>query len=403
MPTPLGYPGLFLFLGVLTCHLVCACNHSPLYPIKNNTVLAINDNTYGVRNVSYWVTDDGLAVIDGDVIYGTVQDLLAHSLTANPPNVTRRAHSIFRTANPWAGATITYKFDSDCTENTLGVGAIVDGAIANWKATAPYLTFKKVPNSGVGENGVLMIVAPSCGGCSSPIGFYNSPMTLYLQQMCPTTPGSCGVAEATHEFGHALGKLVLTYMKFLYLFRTGLYHEHQRFDREKFVHYRCENLDPTCPPKTVFPAGKTCCSTGIPAGCCSLASNFDILSGPTFDAAGSYDVNSIMQYQASGFALTGKDTLTPVVPGIMIPVSNPSAIDSTDSTRICKIYASNCPKAQVCMAAHCPSKCVPVRRCNKPSLCNSRHRAPCCSGPVTAAQCARARAACTAKGCDFLK
>lgn len=403
MQTPLGSLDIFLFLGLLTFHLVCACNNSPLYPNKNSTVLAINDDTYGTRNVSYWVTDNGLAVIDGDVIYGTVEDLLAHNLTANPPNITRRAHSIFRTANPWNGATITYKFDSDCTENAFGVGAIVNGAIANWKATAPYLTFKKVPNSGVGENGVLMIKAPSCGGCNSPIGFFNLPMTLNLQQMCPTSPGSCGVAEATHEFGHALGKLMLAHLSFPYLFRTGLFHEHQRFDREKFVHYNCENLDPACPAKTVMPAGKMCCSTGIPAGCCGNAANFNILSGPTFDAAGNYDIHSIMEYRANGFALPGKDTLTPVAPGIVIPVDNPSAIDSTDSTRICKIYKSICPRARACMAASCPSNCVPVPRCNKPGLCGNPGRAPPCCFPVTHTECAQKISACRARGCDFLR
>ena len=208
--------------------------------------------------------------------------------------------------------------------------------------------------------------------------------------------------------GMPLVSLMLAYLSFLYLFRTrtGLYHEHQRFDREKYVHYSCENLDPACPSGTVMPAGKTCCSasTGIPATCCGYAGNFNILSGPTFDAAGTYDVHSIMQYRANGFALPGTNTLTPVAPGITIPVSNPSAIDSTDATRICKIYASSCPRARECVAANCPSKCVPVPRCNKPSLCdNPANSPPCCDGPVTAADCAREREACTAKGCDFLK
>ena len=42
---------------------------SPIYANKNTTSILIRDSVYGTRNVSYWVTDDRLAIIDGDVIY----------------------------------------------------------------------------------------------------------------------------------------------------------------------------------------------------------------------------------------------------------------------------------------------------------------------------------------------
>ncbi|KDR69172.1 hypothetical protein GALMADRAFT_923492 [Galerina marginata CBS 339.88] len=355
---------------------------SPIYPNKTTAVLEISDNFYGVRNVSYWVTDDGLAVIDGDVIYGTLEDLVAHNHTGQPPtNMTRRAHSIFRNENPWASATITYNFNSAATQRLLG--SIVSGAIANWKATAPYLDFKQVANSATGQNGVLTIKAPSCGGgCNSPIGFFNSPMTMNLQQNCPGS-GTCGIVQATHEFGHAL----------------GLIHEHQRPDREKLVHYNCANLTPTC---NNMPAGKTCCSSGIPAGCCTLASNFNVLSGFEDDATGAYDIKSIMQYVASAFALPGTNTLTSNAPGVVVPVSAPNAITTTDSNRMCKIYSGQCAKARSCTLSGCPSKCVPVKRCNKIGICGQRPPPPCCF-PVSVQTCNSKRAACTKKGCDFLK
>jgi len=371
---------------------------SPIYVNKNTTLILINDPVYGTRNVSYWATDDGLAIIDGDVIYGRLDDLLSRSLTG-PQDVSKRAHSVYA-PNTWPSATVTYKFDSATTESTLS--AIVNGAIANWIAKAPYLTFTKVANSAVGENGVVMIQAPACGGCNSAIGFANVPLTMNLQQTCPTAPGSCGVAEATHEFGHLLGEftffpfLIFSMVPYLRIYCAGLYHEHQRFDRESFVHYHCENLNPACPAGAIMPVGKTCCDSGIPSGCCGTAGNFVILSGPSFDASGAYDVNSIMQYRASSFAIPGKDTLIPAVPGIVIPSINPSAIDSMDADRICKLYSAKCPLAISCHNAQCPSTCKPVKGCNKRNLCNDP---PCCE-PVS---CTHEWQICSKKGCDFLK
>jgi hypothetical protein len=186
---------------------------SPIYANKNTTLILIKDSVYGTRNVSYWATDSGLAIIDGDVVYGTLENLLSHSVTG-PRNTSKRAHSVTG-AQAWPSATVTYKFDSAATETVLG--AIVNGAIANWLAVAPYLTFTKVANTAVGQNGVVTIVGPDCSGCNSAIGFSNIPLVMNLQQACPADPtsGSCTVVEATHEFGHLLGEF--TFLPFLLL------------------------------------------------------------------------------------------------------------------------------------------------------------------------------------------
>ncbi|KDR67385.1 hypothetical protein GALMADRAFT_283563 [Galerina marginata CBS 339.88] len=355
----------------------------PLYSTKHTTFLPIQDHIYGARNVSYWVTDDGLAIIDGDVIYGPVNDLVSRGLTGQN-SISQREHSVFAGVKTWPSATITYKFDSDTTESILS--GVVNGAIANWKAASPYLTFTKVANSAVGQNGVAMIKAPACGGCNSAIGFTNAPLNMNLQQTCTTSPGGCGVAEATHEFGHLL----------------GLCHEHQRADRERFVHYNCANLDPACPAGTSMPAGKTSCDTGLPSGCCGNAGNFNVLSGSAFDSSGGYDIHSIMQYRADGFARPGTNTLTPVAPGIVVPSTNPSVIDSTDANRICKLYTAKCPKAISCRSARCPSTCRPVPICNKPSLCEDPVNSPPCCEPIDEATCQHERDLCSQRGCDFL-
>lgn len=207
---PSGVLFLSLFLGLSTPWFASAADPidnttSPIYPRKNTTLILIKDPIYGTRNVSYWVTDDKLAIIDGDVIYGSVDDLLSHSLP-DPLAILKRTHSI--RANTWPSATITYKFDSDATQTALG--SIVNTAIDNWKKVAPYLKFTKVPlNSAVGQNGVVTIKAPACGGCNSAVGFVNAPMTMRLQVSCTSAPGKCGILEATHEFGHLLGEFTL--------------------------------------------------------------------------------------------------------------------------------------------------------------------------------------------------
>jgi len=183
---------------------------------------------------------------------------------------------------------------------------------------------------------------------------------------------------------------------------AGLYHEHQRSDRESFIHYECRNPDPQCPAGTTMPIGKTCCDSGIPSGCCSKAGHFNVLLGPSFDASGGYDVHSIMQYRANAFAKPRTNTLTPAAPGIVIPSTNPSAIDSTDAGRICRLYSARCMLFRSCQDAGCPSTCQPVKPCNKPSLCNNPIDSvdpPCCH-PVSPEICERERRRCSTMGCD---
>ena len=72
-------------------------DYSPIYPVHKTLIeVTINDDLYGTRDVSYFVTSNGLAVIDGDVVYGSIQDLTAHTIK----------NSI---------AVINYKYDSDAT------------------------------------------------------------------------------------------------------------------------------------------------------------------------------------------------------------------------------------------------------------------------------------------------
>jgi len=170
--------------------------------LGNHNLLQIRDSIYGTRNVSYFVVN-GLAIIDGDVIYGSVNQLRLQDIRRSPQIKENRALSV-NSNSAWPSATITYRYESDTTATVLI--PIVNAAIARWKVSAPYLTFNRLlPNSNVEANGAAIIRATQCGGCNSHIGFANAPRVMNLQQSCPSNPGSCGVNEATHEFGHLLG------------------------------------------------------------------------------------------------------------------------------------------------------------------------------------------------------
>ena len=172
--------------------------------------ITIRDNLYGTRNVSYFTTIHGLAVIDGDVVYGTVEDLLSKDVQRLSSNdqihpLSGRAFSAF-SPEAWPNGVINYQFDSE--EGASQMGAIVDGAIARWQESAPYLTFNQVlPSGNVTAPGVLSIRVAVCGDCGATLGYNEEdPRFMLLEPSCPSTPLShCNVSDVTHELGHVLG------------------------------------------------------------------------------------------------------------------------------------------------------------------------------------------------------
>jgi hypothetical protein len=195
---------IWTLISLLTSAPAFAQN-SPIYPSnKTLTTVTISDDFYGTRNVSYFVSSNGLAIIDGDVVYGTVQDLLQHTIE-NSTAGNAEAKRAFSASNVWPSPNITYKYDSDDTERRIA--PIVIEAIRRWNVGAPYLTFSAVsPNSAHAVDGIVTINATDCDGCHASIGFASSgSLFMNLQQDCNKTGLGCFADEATHEFGHVLG------------------------------------------------------------------------------------------------------------------------------------------------------------------------------------------------------
>ncbi|PPR06721.1 hypothetical protein CVT24_013041 [Panaeolus cyanescens] len=356
--------------------------------LNNATFLTIFDDRYGYRNVSYFVRN-GLAIIDGDVAYGPVQNLLANKFDLKDAGKRRRASSVYAGSGfTWPNGNITYRYDSDGTE--LSVSSFVNDAIARWTKEAPYLTFFQLDNIAKPENGVLLITSNVCDGCWATLGYANVPLFMNLQQGCKTPgwdPGACDSDVTTHEFGHVL----------------GLYHEHQRPNREGYVHYQCANLMPACPVDVSLGNGQTCCDDDVPEGCCEMRGNFAIDSPDSVDATTDYDLDSLMHYTRDAFAIPGTDTLTPAQDWVTVPANKVGAPSDLDFARICKLYRGKCPRAKDCAKLGCPSRCTRINPCRKPTLCDDlMDRPPCCDpGPVNE-ECERQEQLCKKNGCNVL-
>lgn len=173
-----------------------------------------------------------------------------------------------------------------------------------------------------------------------------------------------------------------------------------RPDREQYVHFECQNLDPTCDAGVVMPAGSNCCSP-VP-GCCGHLSDFDIIDAPGFDWTGPYDINSTMEYRADAFALPGTDTLISARAGVVVPLSNIGFPSSLDFDRVCKMYAPWCPQAQACAAINCPNLCQHITVCDGSPICSGLRPKICCKGREFNEQCDAKRRACSSAGCNFL-
>ena len=138
-----------------------------------------------------------MAVIDGDIVYGAVDDLHAHAV--DPSNKRDLAERAFSGSTPWPFSIVTYKYDSDATE--AAISGSVNEAIRRWKDSASYITFWPVANSAAPENGVLMITN-TCDGCHANYGYdKDAPRWMNLDQTCD----NCYADAATHELGHVLG------------------------------------------------------------------------------------------------------------------------------------------------------------------------------------------------------
>ncbi len=256
------------------------------------------------REVHYQLVD-GVAVMEGDIVLGRPQDFARRFKPPQPPLVVQplppRQGDIGGRSDPlvatnrleflWGGGVIPYTIDRafSASETASIVSAIttLNGygtpvQLRPRNGERDFIRLKKVTNK------------PYCG--MSPLGRQGGPQDIEIDQSCVGTPG-----VIMHEILHS----------------AGVYHEHTRADRDRFIQINWSNIERRFRPQFLG-------------------------SGETMDI-GPYDFNSVMHY--GGFAFAKQDGNGNALPTIVRRdgqpvIANRAGLSASDIAALRLLYAN---------------------------------------------------------------
>lgn len=209
----------------------------------------------GQTELPVFVGEDGLAVFQGDIIFGDAESLLS------TPNPVPFGVSSSDPEGLWPNATMRYLRVDDPK-----IMSAVKKAITAWNKTG-VVKFEEISNP-IGDYVEFVYVR---GVCRSWLGRQGGRQTIEIGS-------GCGAAEVAHEIAHAF----------------GLMHEQVRSDRDKYVIYHEENV------KNPYQL------------------NFR-KDASLYTDLGVYCYNSLMHYGEQEFAKPGTKTLEIRISGLSLP------------------------------------------------------------------------------------
>jgi len=249
----------------------------------------ISGATFAGKGASY-ADVDGLAIFEGDIVLGTVEDLRAAA--DGVAGMVQFSIGITGQQFRWPNNTVPFDIDPAMPNQQR-----ITDAIAHWQTRTHMRFVLRTPANAAQFPDFVHF--QSGGGCSSMVGRQGGRQNITLGNGCST-------GNAIHEIGHSI----------------GLWHEQSREDRNAFVRIVFANIDP------------------------AMQHNFlqHITDG---DDLGPYDYGSIMHYPPNAFSINGQPTiipLQPLPPGVVM--GQRTALSQGDINGVHTMYPGGGPTAK---------------------------------------------------------